>query len=68
MPTSIEKDCLPIKLKGDKLNTELEIINSRTLLLAQHIQSIMKGFESEEDIESYEKKKEAEKKLERAKK
>ena len=33
MPTSLEKDCLPIKLKGDKLNTELEILNSRTLLL-----------------------------------
>ena len=33
-PTSIEKDCLPIKMKGDKLKTELEIVNGRTLLLA----------------------------------
>ena len=50
MPTSIEKDCLPYKLKGEKLNTELEILNARTLLLAQHIELLMNGFESVEDI------------------
>ena len=32
-PTSIEKDCEPLKTRAAKLNTEIDIMNARTNLL-----------------------------------
>ena len=32
-PTSIEKDCEPIKMRAAKMNTEIDIIMARTMKL-----------------------------------
>lgn len=36
-PTSIEKDCEPIRIMAAKLNTEIDIMNARTNLLTKQI-------------------------------
>ena len=40
-PTNIEKDCEPIKLRAAKLYTEIDIVNSRTLILSRELEIIM---------------------------
>ena len=40
-PTNIEKDCEPIKLRAAKLYTEIEIINSRTMVLYKELETLM---------------------------
>ena len=49
-PTSIEKDCEPIKMRAAKMNTEIDIIMARTMKLYKQIGELMEENESHEEI------------------
>jgi len=50
MPTDILKDCDPIKVNASKLLTEIDIIQTRTLLLQKHMGTLVEENLSKEHI------------------
>ena len=54
-PTNIEKDCEPIKLRAAKLYTEIDIVNSRTMVLFKELQILMnENFNADEVVKEKE--------------
>ena len=49
-PMNIEKDCEPIKLRAAKLYTEIDIVNSRTAVLFEELNSFMKANINAEEV------------------
>ena len=40
-PTNIEKDCEPLRVNGNKILTEIDIVNARTLLLHKEVSKLL---------------------------
>ena len=40
-PTNIEKDCEPLRVNGNKLLTEIDIVNARTIILHKEVSKLL---------------------------